>query len=189
MGFFCVSIALSPRLSVQMQVRLRASNAAPCCLIKGRLPCACTGVLTSSGHVEHGSHSLHPTVRLLALWSVLLVQVQELYAHCFCTCLLWGQLRLQFGRREGLNLSVTALLAVNAGQFCCTIIRCKQRSFSWVAGVICLSVGNIHSRVDLRWHGIPLHTAVSAGDCSAWLPDPQRLQNSLMPCHVVRIAV
>ena len=31
----------------------------------------CVGLLTSSGHVEHGRHPLHPTVRLLTLWSVL----------------------------------------------------------------------------------------------------------------------
>lgn len=30
------------------------------------------GILTSGGHVEHGRHLVHPPVRLLPFWSVLL---------------------------------------------------------------------------------------------------------------------
>ena len=44
------------------------------------LVCVHIGVLTSGGHVEHGSHPLHPAVRLLTLWSVLSLD-QALYLN------------------------------------------------------------------------------------------------------------
>lgn len=64
------------RLSAQLHIVFRAARPFLAQQANGAY-CVCIGLLTGSGHVEHGSDPLHPAVRLFTLWSVLPAHISE----------------------------------------------------------------------------------------------------------------